>query len=229
MPEDLDSSSSRAPEDRAPEEQTRGLVHQIAEFAKLIYVEQRLPALILTLILASSGTVITFSSSSGEVKLFAWAAVVSTVLFFTFFVLPGQDQKLQKIKADKKRLEESCSTLTDTCSRYSEKIDQVRAQISSRAKESFAQLDEIGNKLGNIQSHVKEFLISETERSDEEISQLDTKVTRLLAYVEQKKQEMGGLQDRIEGAEGMFDTSFDASKLFSDYRDDADHRPNTSK
>jgi len=60
MPKDVDSASDKTTSDdknTADSNDTVSLIQQMTEFVKLIYVEQRLPALILTLVLSASGAI----------------------------------------------------------------------------------------------------------------------------------------------------------------------------
>lgn len=202
----------------------QGLIHSMTEFVKLIFVEQRLPALILTIVLVSSSTVVLASDSSDGVKQFLWLTIVFTVLCFTFFVLPRQSKKFQEIRHKVDSLQNENADLSNQCSDRDQELDRMRTQTSDRAKESSLNLEKVEIALENIRSRVKEFLVPGADKSDEDIRKIDIDILQALDYVEREKRKADALVDRVKAAQRMLDkkNKHKASKLFVNYKDEVD-------
>jgi len=158
-----------------------------------------------------------------------WIAIALIALFVTCFVLPRQSKQFQSVKAQNVSLKNENEELISQCSAYTQKIDQIRAQISDRTKQSLAHLEKIELGLGDMRSQVREFLSPNADKSDGEIGKLDIEILQLLEYIEKKKQEIGVLQERIDGAQNIFDSAPDVAKLFANYSDETDNPSASSK
>lgn len=202
------------------------VIKQSGEFVKNIYIEQRLPALILILIIVSLVTVI-LSSSSEKTRLFLWFITIPLLLILTFFVLPRQGKEVQSIKQRNKELTDENVELKSTHSSWNNKLQQVRDQITELSSNSLGYLANIERSLDDIKSQINEFLTSkEVENSDKQLRELDEEISCLLDYVKLKKQEIDGLQARISGAERVLQSSEQAAKFFAALQDNIESEKN---
>jgi len=205
------------------------VIKQSVEFVRYVYIEQRLPALILILTIVSLVTVI-LSSPSDNTKLFLWFTTIPLLLILTFFVLPKQGKEFQKIKEDNKRLIKENTDLESIRTVWNDKLRQVRDQMTDLTNSSLSYLESIERNLNDIKSQVNEFLTSgEHNNLDEYVNELDKELSRLLEYVQLKRQEIDGLQARISGAEHLLETSSEAAKFLASLQETLERNDEETK
>jgi hypothetical protein len=188
------------------------VIKETGGFVKNIYIEQRLPALILTLTIVSLVTVIV-SSPTEKTRLFLWFTTVPLLLVLTFFVLPRQGKETQKIKSKNKELKQENKGLRDSLDKG---VRQVREQLSELTLNSINHLESVEIRLNDVKSQINEFLASQdAANSDEYLRELDSEISHLLEFVKLKRQEIDGLHARIPGAEQMLETSAEAAKFMA--------------
>ena len=177
------------------------LVNSIGEFAKTLYVEQRLPAAVLIIILVSLVIVI-LASPSESTRLFLWCLTIPLLLILTFFVLPRQGKWIQDIKRDLKKLSKENQTLRESESSLNTKLDAVRDQVTGLANDSYQHLEQVQRSLADIKSRVNEILASQDiSISEAKAREIDREVARLVEFINIKKREVDNIRNRIPGAE----------------------------
>lgn len=201
--------------EKSPNDFFSSVIKESTAFIKFIYIEQRLPALVLILTIVSLVTVI-LSSTSDTTKQFLWFITIPALFFLTFFVLPKQGKEFQDIKQENRKLKDENSQLNSKDSNWSNKLKEVRDQINELTVNSLTHLERIEQNLNDIKSQVNEFLMpEELKRSGENLQILDQEISDLLEYVKLKKQEVDGLHLRIPAAEKIFQTAPEAAKFFA--------------
>lgn len=191
------------------------LVASIGEFAKTLYVEQRLPAAILIIILVSLPIVI-LASPSESTKLFLWCFTIPSLLFITVYVLPRQGKGIQDIKRDLQDLTKENQDLRASHSSLNTRLDAVRDQVTSLANDSYQHLEEVQRSLGDIKSRINEILASrDMSTSEAKARDIDREIVRLTEYINIKKREVDNIRTRIPGAESVLRSAPQAASFFA--------------